>query len=228
VSDPTRIRDAGSDVPDELRELFRSAEKPEPLAPAAQAALSGRIAAIAASPIPLFTRALPWLVGAAMVAAGAVAVQSRGGEPERLAEPVAKPPAVAAAPAASADPPDRAPATIAKRVKPLPRIEVQGPALTPAPKPSASPEDSLKGEAELLNKAHRALATDPSTALAIAREHAKRYPRGQLAAERELLLVQALVKLGRRSEAEARGRELREAAPNNIYEERLDTVLRGQ
>jgi hypothetical protein len=41
-------------------------------------------------------------------------------------------------------------------------------------------------------------------------------------------LVQALVKLGREREAEARGRALRKSTPNSIYGERLDTILHGK
>ncbi|HET9953806.1 MAG TPA: hypothetical protein VFQ61_04865, partial [Polyangiaceae bacterium] len=108
--------------------------------------------------------------------------------------------------------------------EPPTRPHGRGASVISAPQPS-SEEDTLSGETQLLNEAHRALSTDPNRALAIAREHAKRYPRGQLAAERELILVQALVKLGRRREAEAKGRGLRKAAPNSIYEERLDKVL---
>ena len=86
----------------------------------------------------------------------------------------------------------------------------------------------MAGEAKLLNQAHAAMATDPRAAYGFASEHAKRYPRGQLAAERELILVQALVKLGRAHEAEARGRALRKSAPSSIYGERLDTILKGK
>ena len=95
----------------------------------------------------------------------------------------------------------------------------------PAEAPSIA-EDALAGEAKLLNQAHAIMATDAHKALAIASEHAKRYPRGQLAAERELIAVQALVKLGRSREAEARGRALRKGAPSSIYGERLDAILK--
>jgi TolA-binding protein len=97
----------------------------------------------------------------------------------------------------------------------------------PAEAPSAA-EDALAGEAKLLIQALAAVATDPRKAHAIASDHAKRYPRGQLAAERELILVQALVKLGRGREAEARGRALRKSAPSSIYGERLDAILKGK
>ena len=33
MKDPTRIREPGSDVPEDLRELFRAAKRPEPLTP---------------------------------------------------------------------------------------------------------------------------------------------------------------------------------------------------
>jgi hypothetical protein len=93
---------------------------------------------------------------------------------------------------------------------------------------ASSSEDALAGEAQLLNRAHAAMASDPRKAHMFASEHAKRYPRGQLAAERELILVEALVKLGRVREAEARGRALRKSAPSGIYGERLDTLLKGK
>ena len=86
----------------------------------------------------------------------------------------------------------------------------------------------MAGEAKLLNEAHVAMAADPRKAYALANEHAKRYPRGQLAAERELILIQALIRLGRTAEAEARGRALRKSAPSSIYGERLDAILKGK
>jgi hypothetical protein len=223
MSDPTRIRDAGSEEPEELRELFRSAAKPEPFTSATHAALSRRIAVIAAAPIPLFfpllAKALPWLLGAAVVTAGTLIMRAGGGEPERRAASVAKPTVTVSAPPVSAQPPARPPALAAVPVEP--RAKVAAPA-------SPSDDDALAGETQLLLEAQRALATDPRNAIAIAREHARRYPRGQLVAERELLMVQALVELGRTREAEARGRELRKASPNSIYQERLDKVLRGR
>jgi len=233
VKDPTRIREAGSDVPDDLRDLFRVAKRPEPLTPDAEAALSARVAAISVARASLIAKRLPFLLGATLVGAGVFGVRAFGPKSERSTahEPALKAPA--ASPSAVAVPlptlRDFTEAPLASSEPPAPvRARVRVPAPTAAaPSASNAGEDALSGEAQLLNEAHRALASNPDQALAIAREHARRYPRGQLAAERELILVQALVKLGRVREAEARGRELRKTAPKSIYEERLDKILRG-
>lgn len=229
MKDPIRIREAGSDASEELRELFRVAKRPEPLTPAVQAVLSSRVASIAASRSALLLKALPYLAGVALIGAGIIAFRATNPQAPPSAPLARTPSAQVSSPVApvvapvepllSAEP-------AATSAEPTARPRARVPTAAPAPKPSAS-DDTLSGEAQLLNQAHRALASDPNKALAIAREHAKRYPQGQLAAERELILVQALVKLGRGREAEARGRELRKTAPKSIYDERLDQVLHG-
>ena len=217
MNDPTRIRDAGSDVPDELRELFRSAVKPEPLTPGTQVILARRIATIGAGPPPGLFRWLPWLlIGGTVALAGTAALRRH----DRAPRPSAAPPAPIVAP--RAEPPPT-----------LPPDRPEAPARTDVARPPISAtrsegEDALVGEARLLNEAHRALAADAKRALALAHEHARRYPRGQLAAERELIEIQALVKLGRRRDAEARAETLRRTAPNSIYDERLDQILRRE
>jgi hypothetical protein len=227
--DPPRLREAGSDAPPELRDLFRDAQKPEPLTPATDARMVTQITALGAPPAAPLVKALPWFVaGGAVVVAGALAfLTPRTRSPDSVAAgpapvksgaaSVALEPAATPAPQASATPePKPAPAASAARATPAEAA------------PSAGVEDALAGEAKLLNQAHAAMATEPQKALVIAGEHAKRYPRGQLAAERELILVQALVKLGRTREAEARGRALRKSTPSSIYGERLDTVLKSK
>jgi hypothetical protein len=216
VSDPARIRDAGSDAPDELRELFRGAAKPELLTPAAGAMLASRVAGIATpAATPALGKLLPWLLGGAVTLGGVAAYRAHRVEPTAPA-PRAPAPALAPAPVAPAPPPPApSPATTPASHAVAPRA----PAVTAA-------EDGLVGEERLLNDAHEALAASPGRALALARSHARRYPRGQLVAERELIEIEALVKLGRHRDAEALGRDLRATAPNNIYEERLDEILR--
>jgi hypothetical protein len=217
MSDPTRIREAGSDVPDELRELFRSAVKPEPLTPGAQAILARRVAAIDAGPTPGFFRWLPWLlIGGTVALAGTTAMRSRARAPR---------------PSTVRPPPVVAPRAESPSAPPPGRPEAPARAAVARPLVSATPgdgEDALVGEARLLNEAHRALAADARRALALAHEHARRYPRGQLTAERELIEIQALVKLGRRRDAETRAETLRKTTPNSIYDERLDQILRRE
>jgi hypothetical protein len=228
VSDPGRIRDGGSEVPSELKDLFAAAPKPEPLPTAIDARVAAQIGTLGALPASPLVKLVPWLVGGgAIVVAGAVTlvVQRRAPGP-----PVAstQPNAIAAPAETVLDPTPSVlteSATPPAEAKALPR---PGASHTAPAEASSASDDALAGEAKLLNQAHDAMSTDPRKALTIAGEHAKLYPHGQLAAERELILVQALVKLGRVREAEARGRALRKSTPNSIYGERLDTILHGK
>jgi TolA-binding protein len=228
VIDPPRLREGGSKAPSELKDLFLAAKQPEPLTPATEARLAAHVSMLGTLPVPPLVKGLPWLIaGGAVALVGALGLLAeRAPAPATAPSPPASassPPAAAvdevapAAPAPEMQPPlekPRAPATNAGHVAPA--------------EAASSSEDALAGEAQLLNQAHAAMASDPHQAYAFASAHAKRYPRGQLAAERELILVQALVKLGRVREAEARGRALRKSAPSSIYGQRLDAILKGR
>lgn len=111
-------------------------------------------------------------------------------------------------------------------VAPLaPETPVPDPALEPeAPNPSEPAERATPREpveppfdegAELLQRARTSLGTDPAQTLALAEQHRARFPRGILALERELVAIDALVALGRRDEALARGRRALDADPDN-------------
>jgi hypothetical protein len=77
----------------------------------------------------------------------------------------------------------------------------------------------------LLEQARRDLAASPSAARRALLDHELRFPSGHLRIERELLLVDALLRLGRRPEAEARAELLERQNPNSLYRERLDQIL---
>jgi hypothetical protein len=67
--------------------------------------------------------------------------------------------------------------------------------------------------------------SDPGGALALLSAHERAFPRGGLVLERELLAVDALLRLGRRADAEARARSLRARAPGSLYTRRLEHLL---
>lgn len=90
---------------------------------------------------------------------------------------------------------------------------------------SARPAGSPDAEMTLLGSAQAALSGAPAEALARCEEHARTYPGGAFADEREVLAVDALIRLGRRSEAEARAARFRVAHPGSAYLRRLDTLL---
>jgi hypothetical protein len=87
-------------------------------------------------------------------------------------------------------------------------------ASTPKPKPEAIALD----ERELLEQAQRCLAqTDASCALAAIASHAKHFPSGALAEERDALWVQALALSGDTAAANAHARQFLETYPKSVY-----------
>jgi outer membrane protein assembly factor BamD (BamD/ComL family) len=77
----------------------------------------------------------------------------------------------------------------------------------------------------LLERAQRSLATSPGTALALADEHAARFPGSALSQEREVIAISALVAVGRREDAQRRADRFRAAHPGSAYLRRIDVLL---
>lgn len=84
---------------------------------------------------------------------------------------------------------------------------------------------AASGEFALIQRAQAALPSDPALALAIADEHARAFPAGELTQEREVVAVEALSRLGRRAEAKRRASALLERFPSTPYEPRLERAL---
>ena len=80
-------------------------------------------------------------------------------------------------------------------------------------------------ELELVQRAQSALTSDPVRALAIAGEHARAYPSGELVQEREVIAVEALSRLGRSDEALRRARALVQQFPRTPYATRLEVAI---
>lgn len=159
---------------------------------------------------------------------------------------VAWPSSVATPPAPSTSPAPSPSASLSPSLSPSPSPSLSpppSPSLSPPPSPSASPaplpteptptatptprprtepahDDALE-EHPMLVEARRALPTDPAHALELAEQHRARFPSGMLAPEREMIAVDALEVLGRRTEAEARARALVERWPSSTYARRV-------
>jgi hypothetical protein len=86
-------------------------------------------------------------------------------------------------------------------------------------------ETTLSRETKMLELARVVLESNPTQSLAIAEEHAQRFPNGQLLAERELIAVDALLRLGRREEAIKRAAPRLADAPESLYVKRLRQQL---
>lgn len=94
----------------------------------------------------------------------------------------------------------------------------------PAASPSVSEPDPLEEE-RLLRRGREVLASNPAQALAITQEHVQRFRKGMLAQEREILAIDALVRLGRQQEAASKAMAFVRANPRSAYHERLRALI---
>ncbi|MCG8554331.1 MAG: hypothetical protein MJD61_03450 [Proteobacteria bacterium] len=95
-----------------------------------------------------------------------------------------------------------------------------------APNQASDPAaDTLVVEARLLARARRNLDVRPQAALDRARQHEQAYPDGHLVVERELLIVDALMRLGRVKAARTRASGLSQRFPGHLYRERLRELM---
>jgi len=120
--------------------------------------------------------------------------------------------------------------------QPVPAIPEAPSTPTTAPEadaPPAAPSPSVHGaehkaaaahrdEASLLEQARHALAGNPARALALTTEHAKTFPNGVLAQEREVIAIAALRRLGRTAEAERRAESFDRNYPNSAHQRTVD------
>ena len=72
-------------------------------------------------------------------------------------------------------------------------------------------------EGQLLSRAKRALPQNPNVAVQLLQQHARLYPDGMLAQEREVLLIEARAQLGKHEEAQRSAREFLQDHPDTAY-----------
>jgi TolA-binding protein len=114
------------------------------------------------------------------------------------------------------------------------------PVLTPLPAPSAGAAlpsaatrstrlaGSLRAERLLIETASAALMRgDPRSAILALRQHAQRFPRGDLAEEREVLLVKALAASGDSTAAEKRADDFKKKFPDSMQQGSVNDAARS-
>jgi hypothetical protein len=97
---------------------------------------------------------------------------------------------------------------------------------TPATRSASTVSDPV-AELALLERAQHVLRSDPAAALALAEQHRTQFSRGTLAQEREVLAVEALLRLGRRSAAGQRARAFERRYPESSHLVRVHDLLRS-
>jgi hypothetical protein len=88
----------------------------------------------------------------------------------------------------------------------------------------AQQSERLRAEAALLERARQTLVVDPRAAMVLLNEH-EALPGSQLSAERQLMEIDALKRLGRREEARSKGERLLRNAALGLYHERIRAML---
>ena len=93
--------------------------------------------------------------------------------------------------------------------------------ISSAPKPARPTEkktaEGAALEEDLLERATRALATDPQKALSLMEQHRATFPSGRLTQERDVIIIQALAKLGRLDAAQAMAKRFLAEHPDSPY-----------
>jgi TolA-binding protein len=86
-----------------------------------------------------------------------------------------------------------------------------------SPRAKVAPRDSLAEEEALLEQARQLAGHSPSQALALLQQYQRRFPSGQLAAERMFLSVDVLKRLGNTTGARKQADALIRAFPSSVY-----------
>jgi len=95
-----------------------------------------------------------------------------------------------------------------------------------APAPASVSPSNLSVEQSLIDTARSALARGRGDdALRATEDHARLFPRGRLAEEREALAIQALLLVSRRAEASTRADRFHKAYPGSLYGNAVDVLL---
>ncbi|MFT3840829.1 MAG: hypothetical protein QM723_27820 [Myxococcaceae bacterium] len=193
-------------------------------ASAAKATGAAAKAVSVAKPVALGAKML--LIGSATVAAvGGGAFQAgrvveRHAQEKRVAQ-VAKAPVVVSTPTPPPPPPQ------VDVPEPEPTPEAVLPPVKQVVKPKPAEPVSPEQEAELLTRAMGASQQSQwAEALAAAEQHARKFPNGSLAQEREMIAIESLLRLGRRADAERRAEKFRKAWPTSTHLVRLNTMLK--
>ena len=224
MNEPTRLRDSTDPTGAYGGELLRAARAPRPMPADVRARSAARVAAFAATPLAVGAvakwwsgKTIAWLLGFGVLGAavGIGAYGMRGGSGGVVYESpqtggagtgASASASASAGAGASASAGAGAGAGASASSSPSPTLA--------APKPSA---DTLAEENALLDPIRGKLDADPSGVLVAADAHRKKFPAGQLAADREYLAVRALKKLGRGDDAKKRGEAFLARYPNSPY-----------
>lgn len=230
MSDPKRWLDDESAEPD-LRRLIARAPRARPM-DATRRAL-GRTRALKVAALPATAAAWFTLKSAAAFVAATTATAATVVVAEMvISEPAPKPPSVTSPTVPKR--PSTSPAPV-QRPSPEPEasasaIPAADPPAPPPPKPRAAfapvpRAQGLAAESALLERARSALPTDPARSLSLVREYRATFSQPQLTQESTVIEIEALARLGRRTEARQRAERALSRGADGLYGERLQRLI---
>lgn len=201
-------------APGALAAVARNLRVPFIAAPmAAMVMPGGALASIAVKSSASHLALLSWSAGSA------VAVTSVVFAAVALRSPVAAP-----APSASPQPHQESVVLPARSAEPVATSE-------PLPPPASSEKYVFRSrpsssEPQLIERARKALASQPRQALALTQEHQRRFPTGALSVERDVIALEALARSGQTAEARRRALTFEASHPGSIHLPRVRALLR--
>lgn len=200
-------------APGALAAVARSLRVPFVAVPVAAIVMPSTAAAGVAAKVGLSRLAwLAWGAGSTAAVSGVVLAVALS----QPASPLPPPPA-----ATVVDSPV-GPTAPAKPAEPATTVEV-APA---SPTPHVVKETPASwDEPQLIERARRALASDPRRALFFTQEHQRRFPSGTLSAERDVITLEALARSGHTGEAKRRAQSFEAKYPKSIYLPRVRALL---
>jgi hypothetical protein len=182
------------------------------------------------------------LIVGALVVAGASFGAWRALQPDEIAPPVSQSAAKEVPQSApGAEPPvlDRD-AALEPAVAPAPQVESPSALAKPkraaaprraaengprAPEPAEGAPVDVEAELAILRPARAHVRSAPKRALELVAEHARRYPRGALIEEREVIAIEALLTSARVDDAAARARSFFADYPRSAHARRVRSLL---
>jgi len=246
ANDPPRLRALARALPSDLALALESAQQEASSSELEQLALRVRSRAAFASSSDtagrkvsgrwhgtvVFQGALGLVMLFALGATAGVLVVTGLSLGFRWSSPSAGPPARSSArPARSATIPRRAPRPSATVIAPaiasqrVPSTASTGGSAATTDAPNAIARAASGSEFSLVSRAQASLGTDPVRALALVSDHERQFPNGTLVEECEIIAIDALLRLGRHPEAEARALHFKDRFPASVHRRRLDVLL---
>jgi hypothetical protein len=105
---------------------------------------------------------------------------------------------------------------------PSPALSTAAPVKPRRTDSGASASPTGESEVQLIGRAQQLVRSQPQSALALCREHARKFPKGMLVQEREVLIVEALQRMGQQEEARKKSESFLKENPGTALRNKVE------